>query len=55
MRVKGDKFSYTLKKYEEWAIYKGLIIIVHPVNPPKVIDEEGNITELMVGTESIDL
>jgi hypothetical protein len=32
---------YTLQPGEDWALFKGLLIVIHPERPPKIIREDG--------------
>ena len=40
--LEGAKFIYRLEDGERWAIYGNMLIIVHPEQPPKLIDKHGN-------------
>lgn len=39
--VNGMKLIYTLQPGEQYAIYRGSIIVVHPDRPPKIVTQDG--------------
>lgn len=48
--LNGAKVLYQLQQGESWIVYGGMVLVVSPGKPPKLIDEEGNITKVALGS-----
>ncbi len=44
--IHGTKFVYELKEGEQYAMFRDLIIVVHPEHKPKIVFTDGTVREL---------